>query len=319
MSQMLVDVDVDDVEKAVAFYVAALGLRVGRRLAGGMVELLGGAAPIYLLQNPAGSKPFAGAPADRDYGRHWTPVHLDFAVEDLEAAVAQARAAGAGQEGAISDHAWGRMALMSDPFGHGFCLLQWKGGGYDEVTERDERKAVAATPGPPSRNIEAKYRCSDLRAVEGRAVELGARLVGVFAQEDRFYGSGQRRLKLRLQGENAELIGYDRADAARPRASDYRIHRTSRGEAVTLAATLCHALGASGVVRKQRRLLLLEHTRIHLDEVENLGTFVELETVITDQTEAAAQSELEGLATALALRSDDIVPTAYVDLAAAAS
>jgi catechol 2,3-dioxygenase-like lactoylglutathione lyase family enzyme len=87
--ELLVNIDVDDLERATAFYTAALPLRVGRRFGGGgAVELLGAGAPIYLLAKPAGS---GGAPgAARGYGRHWTPVHLDFAVDDLDAAVVQA-------------------------------------------------------------------------------------------------------------------------------------------------------------------------------------------------------------------------------------
>ena len=127
------NIDVDDLEKAVRFYTEGLALRVGRWLDAAWVELLGAEAPIYLLVSNAGTAPFAGSPAMRSYERHWTPVHLDFAVDDLEAAVQRAEAAGARSEAAISDHVWGRMALLSDPFGHGFCLLQFKNRGYDEV------------------------------------------------------------------------------------------------------------------------------------------------------------------------------------------
>ena len=99
------------------------------------VELLGLAAPIYLLVKAPGSTPIPGASHARDYHRHWTPVHLDFAVTDLDAAVVGVLAAGGTKEGPIQDHVWGRMALMADPFGHGLCLLEWKGRGYDEIAE----------------------------------------------------------------------------------------------------------------------------------------------------------------------------------------
>jgi len=69
----------------------------------------------------------------RDYRRHWTPVHLDLVVPDVEAATATAIAAGARLEGQIQSYVWGRLASISDPFGHGFCFLQWAGGGYDEM------------------------------------------------------------------------------------------------------------------------------------------------------------------------------------------
>ncbi len=130
--QLLVNIDVPDLARAERFYADALGLRVGRRFGADAVELLGAAAPIYLLAKPAGSAPFPGAPA-RDYARHWTPVHLDVAVDDLDAAVTRVEAAGGIREGAIATQPWGRIAMLADPFGNGFCLLQFTGRGYDEV------------------------------------------------------------------------------------------------------------------------------------------------------------------------------------------
>lgn len=130
---MLINIDVADLEAGVRFYTGAFDLRVGRRFGADAAELLGAPAPIYLLSKPAGSAPFAGAAQGRDYARHWSPVHLDFVVEDLEAAVQRAEAAGAAREGEIAERSWGRMALMHDPFGHGFCLLQFQGRGYDEI------------------------------------------------------------------------------------------------------------------------------------------------------------------------------------------
>lgn len=128
--------DVDDVERAIAFYTGGIGLEVGRRFGDGWVELLGAPVPIDLLLRPAGSpaNPRADAP-ERDYRRHWTPVHLDFVVDDLDAAVERARRAGGTVEGETGSFPWGRIARMSDPFGHGFCLLEFRGRGYDEVLE----------------------------------------------------------------------------------------------------------------------------------------------------------------------------------------
>jgi catechol 2,3-dioxygenase-like lactoylglutathione lyase family enzyme len=86
---LLANIDVDDLARAQAFYVDALGLRVGRRLGDGVVELLGASSPIYLLQKSSGS---AATPTNgwtRDYSRHWTPVHLDFVVDDLAASLAR--------------------------------------------------------------------------------------------------------------------------------------------------------------------------------------------------------------------------------------
>lgn len=133
MANLLINIDVDDLDRGERFYTEALSLRVGRRFASA-VELLGVEAPIWLLLNPAGGAPFEGAPSGRAYGRHWTPVHLDFSVRDLEAAAQRTEHAGGRPEGAITEHVWGRMALFSDPFGNGFCLLEFVGRGYDEIT-----------------------------------------------------------------------------------------------------------------------------------------------------------------------------------------
>jgi predicted enzyme related to lactoylglutathione lyase len=130
---LLANIDVDDLARAVEFYSAALGLRVARRLAIGAVELAGASAPIYLLERPAGTVAATGATERRDYRRHWTPVHLEFAVEDIGPAVERACAAGARLEHEVSTHVWGRLAVLADPFGHGFCLIQFTGRGYGEV------------------------------------------------------------------------------------------------------------------------------------------------------------------------------------------
>ncbi|HEY6728289.1 MAG TPA: VOC family protein [Polyangiaceae bacterium] len=134
----LINIDVPDLEAGIAFYTAALPLHAGRRLGAWAVELLGAEVPIYLLEKAAGSLAFEQEPtsesaAVRSYARHWTPVHLDLVVHELAPAVARARAAGAAVEG-ISSHSWGELALLVDPFGHGFCLIELRGRGYDEIT-----------------------------------------------------------------------------------------------------------------------------------------------------------------------------------------
>ena len=132
--QLLVNVDVDDIERAIEFYRAAFGLHLGRRLFGGSVaEMLGASSMIYLLAKPAGTLPWPQASSARDYHRHWTPVHLDFEVVDIDAAVERAVAAGARLENEPRSFNWGRLAMLSDPFGHGFCLLQFTDRGYDAV------------------------------------------------------------------------------------------------------------------------------------------------------------------------------------------
>lgn len=133
MLELRACVDVDDLEKAIAFYTGVFGLKLGRRLGADWAELLGASSPIDLLACPAGSPASVATSAVRDYRRHWTPVHLDFTVTDLDAVVERARAAGATLDRDIQEQKWGRMANMADPFGHGFCLLEFRGRGYDEL------------------------------------------------------------------------------------------------------------------------------------------------------------------------------------------
>jgi predicted enzyme related to lactoylglutathione lyase len=131
--ELRICIDVDDLGRAEAFYTRALGLRVGRRLGDSVVELLGAVAPIDLILQPPGRGAIAGAGPARHYGRHWTPLHLDLVVDDLETALGRAKAAGAVLERPVQEQSWGRMANMADPFGHGFCLIEFKGRGYDEL------------------------------------------------------------------------------------------------------------------------------------------------------------------------------------------
>jgi predicted enzyme related to lactoylglutathione lyase len=133
MAHALINIDVDDLARATKFYCRAFDLNVGRRFGTGGIELLGGGAPIYLLVKQPGSRATAAASDERRYERHWTPVHLDFVVDEIHTAVERARAAGAHLEAPVATHRWGHIAMMADPFGHGFCLIQFVDRGYDEI------------------------------------------------------------------------------------------------------------------------------------------------------------------------------------------
>lgn len=131
--QLRICVDVPDLEAGIAFYRDGLGLAPGRRLGAKWVEMLGAACAIDLLAEGAGTSPSPRSAAVRDYARHWTPVHLDVEVAELERAVEQAIAAGATVDQQIAARKWGRIAVLADPFGNGFCLLEFRGRGYDEM------------------------------------------------------------------------------------------------------------------------------------------------------------------------------------------
>jgi len=133
MPALLVNIDVPDIAAGEAFYTGALGLTVGRRFGDDFVELLGAGSPIYLLLKKAGTAIGPAGGDIRRYERHWSPIHADFVVEDMDAAVVQALAAGAVQEGEICDAPYGRLAMFADPFGHGFCLIEFNAEGYDAI------------------------------------------------------------------------------------------------------------------------------------------------------------------------------------------
>ena len=133
MPDLLVNIDVADLEKAIEFYTDALGLRLARRLGPDIAEMHGRSAPIYLIKHASGIPPFPSAGAGREYTRHWTPVHLDFVVRELGSSVGRACAAGAQAESEVREFAGGRYVVLSDPFGNGFCLIEFVGRGYAEV------------------------------------------------------------------------------------------------------------------------------------------------------------------------------------------
>jgi predicted enzyme related to lactoylglutathione lyase len=132
---LLINLDVDDLDKAIRFYTSVFGLTIGRRFGAAGVELLGAPVAIYLLLKESGTPAAPSTTQHRSYERHWTPMHLDFVVDDIEVAVEKALSYGARLEQPVATQKWGRLALMADPFGHGFCLVQFLGRGYDEIAD----------------------------------------------------------------------------------------------------------------------------------------------------------------------------------------
>ena len=164
-------------------------------------------------------------------------------------------------------------------------------------------------------NIEIKARCTDPGAVRRRLAQLGIPLARRMRQVDTYHFVPHGRLKLReIEGDEAQLIQYQRPDATDTRASDYVIVPVP--EPASLTEALARALGVRAVVDKQRELYLWRHTRIHLDEVAGLGSFLELETVVTDQTQEAAERECREVQAALGIREEDLVAGSYADLLA---
>lgn len=131
---LIINIDVPDLSLGVAFYEAALGFRRRRMLfAGSVAEMECAARRIFLIEQPEHSVAAPKTGVRRDYSTHWTPVHLDFAVDDLDVAVERALRAGATRSAEPTDQCFGRLAPMRDPFGHGFCLIEFNESGYDNA------------------------------------------------------------------------------------------------------------------------------------------------------------------------------------------
>jgi predicted adenylyl cyclase CyaB len=163
-------------------------------------------------------------------------------------------------------------------------------------------------------NIEIKARARDFAEIRTRAEVLSVTPVEVIRQEDIFFNTPQGRLKLRILSEDrGQLIYYTRPDQEGPKRSDYHISHTS--DPASLKRILELAYGIRGVVRKTRYLYLVGQTRVHLDEVEELGQFVELEVVMREgQSDAEGRAIAEGLMTSLGVEKSDLLEGAYMDL-----
>jgi predicted adenylyl cyclase CyaB len=162
-------------------------------------------------------------------------------------------------------------------------------------------------------NVEIKARVQDPLRFARIAAELSSSRQRL-RQEDVFFDSPRGRLKLRCSGEGTgELIYYERPDQSGPKQSRYCIYRTCDPEGLRLA--LSSALGVVGVVRKTRELFLVGQTRIHLDDVEGLGTFAELEVVMeAGQTVESGRALATDLMRKLDVSEADLVDRAYLDL-----
>lgn len=123
--RIIVNIDVPELTPAIDFYSSALGLELNRIIDDDVAELTGTSSVIYLLANDSGSAVTSAIAEKRRYARHWTPVHIDFVVDDLFAARDRAVKAGAIQESDCVEWRGSKCITFSDPFGHGFCLIEF--------------------------------------------------------------------------------------------------------------------------------------------------------------------------------------------------
>jgi predicted adenylyl cyclase CyaB len=163
-------------------------------------------------------------------------------------------------------------------------------------------------------NIEIKARARNFAELRRGAEALSDSPAQVIPQEDTFFTTTRGRLKLRqLAPDHGQLVYYERTDASGPKRSNYSIFET--GDPVGLKNTLSLALGVRGVVRKKRTLYLVGQTRVHLDEVEGLGEFMELEVVLRPgQSDEEGQAIARDLMARLGVAEEDLLECAYMDL-----
>jgi predicted adenylyl cyclase CyaB len=163
-------------------------------------------------------------------------------------------------------------------------------------------------------NIEIKAHARNFEEIRLRAESLSDTPVEVIPQEDIFFNAQKGRLKLRvLAADRAQLIYYTRPDQEGPKRSEYHIYETPDPE--NLKCVLELAYGIRGLVKKTRYLYLVGQTRVHLDDVEGLGQFMELEVVIgPGQSDAQGQAIAEELMNRLGVERGDLLEGAYMDL-----
>src|SRR2546427_2170822 len=167
-----------------------------------------------------------------------------------------------------------------------------------------------------ARNIEIKARIESIEAITAKVAELADQGPIEIPQDDTFFVCKRGRMKLRaFSSTEGQLIFYQRPNQAGPKESFFLISPTASPDSLREALSL--AYGQAGRVRKHRTLYLVGRTRVHLDRVESLGHFLELEVVLAaGESPDAGVKEARALMTALGLTDDQLVEGAYVDLLA---
>jgi predicted adenylyl cyclase CyaB len=164
-----------------------------------------------------------------------------------------------------------------------------------------------------ARNVEIKARVHDLDATRRRAAALAHAPSECMSQVDTFFHVPRGRLKIRqFENGSGELIAYDRENEAGPKQSSYVV--ASCADAHALCDALARALAVRGRVVKRRELYMVGRTRVHLDQVDRLGAFVELEVVLQDSEIGAGEREARDLMRRLGIEEEDLVQGAYIDL-----
>jgi len=162
-------------------------------------------------------------------------------------------------------------------------------------------------------NLEAKFRLPDLERAREQAEQIGYRFKAALIQRDTFFRVPQGKLKLREEESGAWIIFYGRIDSRDLKLSDYDI--VPIAEPQKLREVMTRALGTLAIVKKIRILMMRDHIRLHLDAVENLGIFGEIEAVLGAHSDAeGSRPAIEELLRALEVDTGDLIGESYFEL-----
>jgi len=163
-------------------------------------------------------------------------------------------------------------------------------------------------------NVEIKARCADHEVVRSALESLGSRNVGVDHQVDTYFRVPVGRLKLREGTIENSLIHYQRPDQSGPKTSDVLLYRVDPDPA--LKDVLARALGVLVVVDKHREIHFVDNVKIHLDTVEGLGTFLEIEAIDADgtHTEDELQRQCQTFMGHFDVAEEDLLEISYSDM-----
>ena len=163
-----------------------------------------------------------------------------------------------------------------------------------------------------SKNLEIKARIQSVEVAISIAHNLNATYVGELRQYDTYFDTKHGRLKLRvINNDRCELIYYDRAETSTQRLSNFEVYPLN--DAVALKKILESSIGIKAVVQKKRQLYLYQSTRIHIDEVVNLGSFLEFEAPVIDSL-ASAEQMINFLVRKFNIKRNDSLLHSYIDL-----
>jgi len=165
------------------------------------------------------------------------------------------------------------------------------------------------------KNVELKIKISDHRGIISELKKLKGRKIGILNQVDTYFNCPTGRFKLReINNKNFELIYYQRADSAKSKVSEYQVLNLSKVQKNRVLKILVEAYGQLVVVKKRRELWHYKNTRVHLDTVNKLGKFLELETLTQKQSLAKAKREHSDVIDRLKLDKFKKIKTSYSDL-----